>query len=41
MAQKVRKLNSKKNKINVATGTVHIQTTFNNTIVTISNNIHQ
>ena len=37
MAQKVRKTNSKKNKINVTTGTVHIQTTFNNTIVTISN----
>ena len=37
MAQKIRKLNSKKNKINVTTGTVHIQITFNNTIVTISN----
>jgi small subunit ribosomal protein S11 len=37
MAQKVRKTNSKKNKLNVTTGTVHIQTTFNNTIVTISN----
>ena len=37
MAQKIRKLNSKKNKINGATGTVHIQTTINNTIVTISN----
>ena len=37
MAQKIRKLNSKKNKTNGATGTVHIQTTINNTIVTISN----
>jgi len=37
MAQKIRKLNSNKNKINGATGTVHIQTTINNTIVTISN----
>jgi len=37
MAQKIRKANSKKTKVNVTIGTVHIQTTFNNTIVTISN----
>ncbi len=37
MAQKIRKANSKKPKVNVTIGTVHIQTTFNNTIVTISN----
>lgn len=37
MAQKLRKIISKKDKKTVATGIVHIQSTFNNTIVTITN----
>jgi small subunit ribosomal protein S11 len=37
MAQKIRKITSKKDKKNVTTGVVHIQSTFNNTIVTITN----
>ena len=36
MAQK-RKLSVKKNRSNIGTGVVHIQSTFNNTIVTITN----
>ena len=37
MAQKNRKPAVKKNRSNVGTGVVHIQSTFNNTIVTITN----
>jgi small subunit ribosomal protein S11 len=37
MAQKLRKSNLKKDKKSVPTGVVHIQSTFNNTIVTITN----
>lgn len=37
MAQKIRKTTSKKEKSNVTLGIVHIQSTFNNTIVTITN----
>jgi small subunit ribosomal protein S11 len=37
MAQKIRKSTFKKNKNSLATGVVHIQSTFNNTIVTITN----
>jgi small subunit ribosomal protein S11 len=37
MAQKIRKITSKKDKKNITTGVVHIQSTFNNTIVTITN----
>ena len=37
MAQKTRKTTLKKNKINVTIGVVHIQSTFNNTVVTITN----
>ena len=37
MAQKIRKISFKKDKNNLVTGVVHIQTTFNNTIVTITN----
>ena len=37
MAQKVKKTTSKKIKNNITVGTVHIQSTFNNTIVTITN----
>ena len=37
MAQKIRKTINKKEKKNIATGVVHIQSTFNNTIVTITN----
>lgn len=37
MAQKVRKTIPKKDKKTVPTGVVHIQSTFNNTIVTITN----
>jgi small subunit ribosomal protein S11 len=37
MAQKLRKSNLKKDKKLVPTGVVHIQSTFNNTIVTITN----
>ena len=37
MAQKIRKSTVKKNRNNVGTGIVHIQSTFNNTIVTITN----
>ena len=37
MAQKPRKLLVKKDKNNFVTGIVHIQSTFNNTIITISN----
>jgi small subunit ribosomal protein S11 len=36
MAQKIRKTTSKKDKKTVATGIVNIQSTFNNTIVTIT-----
>ena len=36
MAQKIRKSTFKKNKNNLVTGVVHIQSTFNNTIVTIT-----
>lgn len=37
MAQKIRKTVIKKDKKNFTAGVVHIQSTFNNTIVTISN----
>ena len=37
MAQKIRKPAVKKNRTNLGTGVVHIQSTFNNTIVTITN----
>ena len=37
MAQKLRKITAKKDKKIVPTGVVHIQSTFNNTIVTITN----
>ena len=37
MAQKIRKPIIKKNRTNLGTGIVHIQSTFNNTIVTITN----
>ena len=37
MAQKIRKTGSKKAKNNITSGVVHIQSTFNNTIVTITN----
>nr|YP_010536816.1 ribosomal protein S11 [Helicotheca tamesis]UYC30603.1 ribosomal protein S11 [Helicotheca tamesis] len=37
MAQKMRKSTFKKDKNNLITGVVHIQSTFNNTIVTITN----
>ena len=37
MAQTSRKLLTKKNKNSVTSGVVHIQSTFNNTIVTITN----
>lgn len=37
MAQKIRKAAFKKDKNNLVTGVVHIQSTFNNTIVTITN----
>jgi len=37
MGQKIRKTINKKEKKNIATGVVHIQSTFNNTIVTITN----
>ena len=37
MAQKTRKPAIKKNRTNLGTGVVHIQSTFNNTIVTITN----
>ena len=37
MAQKLRKPAAKKNRTNIGTGVVHIQSTFNNTIVTITN----
>ena len=36
MAQKIRKPVVKKNRTNLGTGIVHIQSTFNNTIVTIT-----
>ena len=36
MAQKIRRTIAKKDKKNIATGVVHIQSTFNNTIVTIT-----
>ena len=36
MAQKIRKTMSKREKNNFTLGTVHIQSTFNNTIVTIT-----
>ena len=36
MAQKIRKPAVKKNRTNLGTGIVHIQSTFNNTIVTIT-----
>ena len=36
MAQKIRKPIVKKNRTNLGTGVVHIQSTFNNTIVTIT-----
>ena len=37
MAQKIRKSTVKKIRNNIGTGVVHIQSTFNNTIVTITN----
>ena len=37
MAQKIRKTAPKKTKNSVTSGVVHIQSTFNNTIVTITN----
>lgn len=37
MAQKIRKTTLKKDKKNIIKGVVHIQSTFNNTIVTITN----
>jgi len=37
MAQKLKSSNSKKDKNSFVTGVVHIQSTFNNTIVTITN----
>jgi small subunit ribosomal protein S11 len=37
MAQKIKTSNSKKDKNSFITGVVHIQSTFNNTIVTITN----
>ena len=37
MAQKIRKSSLKKNKNSLITGVVHIQSTFNNTIITITN----
>ena len=37
LAQKIRKTAFKKDKNNFVTGVVHIQSTFNNTIVTITN----
>jgi len=37
MAQKLRKTTVKKEKKNIIKGVVHIQSTFNNTIVTITN----
>ena len=37
MAKKTKKLIAKKDKNNFISGTVHIQSTFNNTIVTITN----
>jgi small subunit ribosomal protein S11 len=37
MVQKIRKSTVKKHRTNVGTGIVHIQSTFNNTIVTITN----
>ena len=37
MAQKIRKPTLKKDKNSFSTGVVHIQSTFNNTIVTITN----
>ena len=37
MAQKIRKGNLKKDKNSLVTGIVHIQSTFNNTIITITN----
>ena len=36
MAQKIRKSIVKKNRTNLGTGIVHIQSTFNNTIVTVT-----
>lgn len=36
MAQKIRKPIVKKNRTNLGTGIVHIQSTFNNTIITIT-----
>jgi small subunit ribosomal protein S11 len=36
MAQKIRKSIVKKNRTNIGTGIVHIQSTFNNTIVTVT-----
>ena len=37
MPQKIRKNNAKKDKNSIVTGVVHIQSTFNNTIITITN----
>jgi len=37
MAQKIRKTTSRKEKKNIVTGVVHIQSTFNNTIITVTN----
>ena len=37
MAQKIRTSTNKKDKANSVTGIVHIQSTFNNTIITITN----
>ena len=37
MPQKIRKNSVKKNKSNLVTGVAHIQSTFNNTIITITN----
>ena len=40
MAQKIRKPIIKKNRTNLGTGVVHIQSTFNNTIVMLISNIN-
>jgi small subunit ribosomal protein S11 len=39
MAQTTRKSNSKKDKNSFTSGIVHIQSTFNNTIVTLTTNL--
>ena len=39
MVQKIRKNNVKKDKNNLTTGVIHIHSTFNNTIITITNSV--